>query len=202
MKIYGIPCHLRRPSSRAEARRVLRAIRQRRPADFERLRKAVRGIHPMDDDGEGTEGRWAPDNKPESDFDSDDKPGVIHLVEIEDTSHFGANLAHELGHAATREIDKDRRGAVYTNGLASELAADWYAYRWGFGRRIAQDRKTRNRLHHGPVPGSTFEVTDGGTNEVFTYRMTRNFCVRLIGKRYGRLEELGEIAKKLKGRVH
>ena len=90
--------------------------------------------------------------------------------------HLIPTIAHELGHACTREIDRIRRGMVFTDEWCSELAADWYAYKWGFGRQIATARKTRDLTHHGPGPGGEFTITIEG-NEV-TYRVSRNFVVR------------------------
>jgi hypothetical protein len=96
---------------------------------------------------------------------------------FEHDANLAATIAHELGHACTSNDDCERRG-VLDDEWASELAADWYAYKWGFGRLIARDRKNRNWLHHGPAPRSHFSIIGGDTT--FHYRVSRRFVARLI----------------------
>jgi hypothetical protein len=97
-----------------------------------------------------------------------------------------STFAHELGHAATCQEDRNRRKAPFDE-WDSELAADWYAYKWGFGREIARHRKIRDWGHHLTAPGSTFEV--GHDGKIYHYRITRNFCVRLVKVSSGSLTQ-------------
>ncbi len=118
------------------------------------------------------------------DYGFGETPGVIKLVEKIPIEDLPGVLAHELGHAATRSEDLERRGPI-SDEWSSELAADWYAYKWGFGRQIARERKTRDWLHHGPCPGSTFKESYDG--KIYHYRVTRNFVVHLTKTTEGSL---------------
>ena len=175
--IYDIPCYLRNAISREGVRKTLQQILDRNPKDFRRLQRLVREIQPYDDADDGTLGIWVED-KPVSgdpatwDYGYGETPGVLKIVEDSSIEELPGLIAHELGHAATREEDLERRGAL-EDEWQSELAADWYAYKWGFGRQIARMRKTRDHMHHGPPPGSTFELPIAGM--VNHYRVTRNF---------------------------
>jgi hypothetical protein len=92
-------------------------------------------------------------------------------------------VAHELGHAATRRFDDLPRRQAPSDEWASELTADWYAYRWGFGRQVAHFRKHRDWGHHCVGPGGKFSMDypcrDGRLRR-FYFRVTRNFCVRRV----------------------
>jgi len=103
---------------------------------------------------------------------------VVWLAEDQD-QNLTATIAHEFGHACTRDIDLDRRGTIPNEEWRSELTADWYAYKWGFGREIVRDRKIRDWHHHGPKPGDEFTVNDQG-KEPYTARITRRFVGRII----------------------
>lgn len=89
------------------------------------------------------------------------RPALFPVIH-EWADHLAAGIAHELGHACTRTADIERRRAP-TDEWGSESAADWYAYRWGFGREIARDRRTRRPDDHGPGPGQvvSFDMPDG-----------------------------------------
>ncbi len=178
--VHGIPYFLRNPIFRESAQKTLQKILERCPKDLARLQKLVREIRPYDDAGEGDMGKWVEDVLPEDPAtwhcETDDIPGIIKINENIRPDELPGVLAHELGHAATRLEDLERRGPV-SDGWQLEFAADWYAYKWGFGRQIARQRKTRVSLHHGPRPGSTFEESFDG--KVCHFRVTRNFVAHL-----------------------
>lgn len=177
MKIYGITCKLRTPAARKALRAVLSQIRIRRPADFARIKRNVGMIAPLAkrETANGTGGRWCEGAKM---IDPDDpatwagdehEPGVVRIAEVQENAmNLQAIIAHELGHACATYKDLIARNFPFDE-WNSELTADWYAYRWGFGRAIARHRRTRHVMHHGPAPGTEFEY--GG----FNYRFTRNF---------------------------
>ncbi len=178
--VHGIPCFLRDPIFRESAQKTLRKILERCPKDLARLQKLVREIRPYDDAGEGDMGEWVNDAPTEDPatwhYGLDDTPGIIKINENLRLDQLPGVLAHELGHAATRDEDLKRRGPV-SGQWKSEFSADWYAYKWGFGRQIARQRKIRVTLHHGPRPGSTFEESSDG--KVYHFRVTRNFVGHL-----------------------
>ena len=187
--IHNIPCYLRDPILIEGARATLQKILDRCPKDYRRLQKLVRVILPYDDADEGDIGIWEADSPISGDpatwdYGFGDTPGVLKVVANIPLEDLPGLLAHELGHAVTRYEDLGRRGAL-DDEWRSELAADWYAYKWGFGRQIARARKTRHRLHHGPLPGSTFEESHDG--KIYYYRITRNFVGHLIRTTEGSL---------------
>jgi hypothetical protein len=172
---------------RLALRQTLSQIRDRHPRDFGRVQALVREILPLPaaEEAEGTIGRWEPsppraDDPATWDWGTGDTPGVLFLSESAHVLNPVALVAHELGHACTTLEDRDRRGACWTAEWAEELAADWYAYKWGFGRIIARNRRYRNWMHHGAAPRSTFAVESPSEGVVHHYRVTRNFCVRLV----------------------
>ncbi len=174
--VEGIRCKLRKAGARKAVGKVLRQIRQRFPQDYERLKSRVRGIRPLAnrDTKDGTLGEWKelPETEDPRTWDRGD--GVLYLKE-DKQDHLIPTIAHELGHACTELIDLLRRGEVPFDEWASELTADWYAYKWGFGRQIAKARKTRNWSHHGPPPGSEFIITSDGRDHKI--RVSRRFVV-------------------------
>lgn len=185
--ILGIPVTVKSKKLRASIRRVLLQIRQRRPKDFVRLKSQVLGIIPLPDAEaeEGTPGEWQKIDINYADYPGGavpfevetSPPGHIAIWEgLEEDEHVWV-LAHECGHACSTYDDRKRRNAP-SDGWCSELAADWYAYRWGFGRDIAKHRKDRLAIHHGPGPGQTAEDYVNGV--CHTYRVTRNHCMRLV----------------------
>lgn len=179
--VHNIPCFFCDPIFLEGIQGTLQQIQNRCPKDFRRLQGLVREIRPYDDADEGSMGIWVEDFPTADDpatwhYGTGDTPGIVKLNENMPSDTLPAMLAHELGHAATRLEDLWRRGAI-DDEWKSELAADWYAYKWGFGRQIARTRKTRDWRHHGPCPGTVFEVSFGGT--VYHYRLTRNFVAHL-----------------------
>lgn len=194
--IMGVPCRLRTVRARKAVAQVLRQIRLRYPGDFERLHRKVLRIVPLSQRKQhgGTQGEWVKNEvklSPEEQWqgvrqrdpivlDALDgyPPGVIYLAEAD--TNLIALVAHELGHAATRSEDIKRRGDFSSDEWAHELAADWYAYRWGFGREIARDRKTRYVGHHLSGPNTRFSEECDGVR--YHYRITRNLCIRLEQK--------------------
>lgn len=188
--IYGIRHHLRTERMREAVRSVLGQIRKRSSRDFDRCRDLVRDIRPhsaVEFQQEGVVGKWEPYQEDEDDPQtwvsmSGEQRGVLWLFEGQTDCSPLATVAHELGHACTRYRDLQRRrggpGCYLTDEWASELAADWYAYKWGFGRLIAKARKERDWMHHGVGPGQTYsEVIDG---KEYHYRITRNFVARRV----------------------
>jgi hypothetical protein len=135
-------------------------------------------IEPYNGDDENCGGEWKEDYPKEDDrstwnYGYDRTPGVMKLRDIDGLSY--ATIAHEFGHAMTRYEDLKRRKS-FDEEWASELTADWYAYRWGFGREIAATRKILRFIHHCAGPGQEFEA-DGNI-----YRVTRNFCLKFVRK--------------------
>ncbi len=182
--IEGIECRLARRESVRTVQRVLEQIGSRKPKDFDRLRDRVRKIVPLSRSmaEDGTLGFCQPLDFAKAGDPSTwryqlEPPVVVHLLEKQ--KHLTATAAHEFGHACERPDDLFRRGQVPLDEWRSELTADWYAYRWGFGRLIAAWRKTRAWSHHGVAPGEEFTFESGGM--VFRFRVTRNFVVHLDG---------------------
>lgn len=185
MKIHGIKCNLKTKLGRQAVADVLAQIEQRKPKDLERLQSRITAIEPMDDPGDGTGGEYK-DDPVEHEIGKAldwglgyDNPCTVYIVEGGELWKLTAVVAHELGHVCTTFDDLERRGGG-PDEWCGEMAADWYAYRWGFGRLIARDRQTRNYMHHGPAPGTEFE--EQMDNKVIRYKVTRNFCIRQIGE--------------------
>jgi len=180
--VQYIPCSLRDPIYRASVQKTFKQILDRYPKDFIRLQKSVREIQPYDDAGEGVMGIWEKDVLMNDDpdiwrYSEDNARGVIKINETIHVNELPGYVAHELGHAATRHIDRIRRGPI-SDVWQSELAADWYAYKWGFGRFRRRLRETRDHLHHGAAPGEVFGASDG--EKMCKYRLTRNFVAHLM----------------------
>ena len=105
----------------------------------------------------------------------------MYVLEDQPPASLVAVVAHELGHACTMFSDLWRRfapGTPLDDGWAREFAADWYAYKWGFGRALARHRKERDWMHHGPGPGQTFTQEFDGVE--YAFRVTRSFVVRPV----------------------
>lgn len=188
-EIYGIPCRVKSPKLRRVIHIVLRQIRSRAPKDFRRIRRRVcEFTSPRQ---EGIKAQFVPLEAGQEHLGR----GVIELSEA--IKHPVAIVAHELGHACVCEDDFYERihgTEVEYFQLAdewvNELCADYYAYKWGFGRHIGQHRRVREWRHHGLAPGKIFTTgpdfaglhseTDG---LVRRYRITRNFKIVFLGSR-------------------
>ena len=182
-RIHNIPCFFDSAGFLEGIDKTLRQIREKCPKDYLRLQGLVREIRPYGGDDERIGGEWVEDSPIAGDvatwgYGFGDTPGVVKLDEDMPFENLPSTLAHELGHAATRQEDLYRRGPI-SDEWKSELSANWYAYKWGFGRQIARLwKKSWDLLHHGPPPGSTFEEEFNG--KVHKYRISRNFVAREI----------------------
>lgn len=201
--IYGIPCRVNSPVLRNAIRVVLGRIEKRAPQDLSRICSLVRRIVPLSSKAaaEGTVAevkRLLPpslrrltqkQNPSRADWDEMirlqdefEHPAIVHV--LEDSIDPITTIAHELGHLCTRAKDFHRREEA-AGGEAewvSEMCADYYAYKWGFGPEIARMRRRRRLGHHGPAPRTT--VTLGyqgiqGTRTV-SFRVRRRFYLRRI----------------------
>ena len=181
--IFGIPCGIRSKQMQQGIRIVLRQVRERSPEDFKRLRQRILRLAPLAKDYEdNAAGKWTPPRKMTAKWEYPGawSQGVVRLQEA--SPHKIALVAHELGHACTTELDYERLGGGFDVEWETELLADKYGYKWGFGRQISQDRKlNRSLLHHGPAPGTVFTVENG--QSISRYRVTRSFRIRFIGRR-------------------
>ena len=192
--VCGIPCRLRTELARHAVSRVLGRIGKRFPDDFARLSDRVRMIRPLPKRraADGTHGEWIARTFEQIYWNADPfelsdeirlqwdewHSGVVEVLEVGRTeSQLLAVIAHELGHACSTREDISRRAAPFDE-WGSEAAADWYAYRWGFGRYIGAGRKSRSLGHHGPGPGKTVDWS--GEQGTTTYKLTSNFVYRLI----------------------
>lgn len=179
--VEGIRCSLRTSEARNGTRMVLQQIRSRFPKDYERLKARVREICPLptEETEDGTLGEWKEIPGLEVPEDRSTWGRVEGVLYVKDGKgdHLIPTIAHELGHACTRWRDLERRGAVPFDEWRSEMTADWYAYKWGFGKQTAKARKSRAWRHHGPPPGSEVYLPDLEGREI-TYRVSRNFVVR------------------------
>jgi hypothetical protein len=99
---------------------------------------------------------------------------------VRDTAVQVAIVAHELGHVATTEDDFAKREALTDSEWASDACADYYAYRWGFARQIRKHQRTRDKGHHGGLPGDVIEIDCSLPTGTMRYRVTRRFYYRLI----------------------
>jgi hypothetical protein len=178
----GIPCVIVGSTSTCRAIAiVLRQIKRRAPRDFQRVLSLVNAFEPLPAaESEEVSGRWGSSRSDLYDFEAKGaiqiRPGVPDAIPL---------VAHELGHACTREADFERLDG-FDSEWASEMCADRYAYKWGFGRVIARHRPNRDLGHHGPGPRSVFtvgpmEVPDWpGRLLVHRYRVTRTFRIRFV----------------------
>lgn len=170
--ICGIPCSLKTPTMKSSVRQVLSQVGERYPKDLERLRQMVTEIKPLSDEEarDGTTGRFGEELRESFiEYGEEHKPDIVYLYE-KNEEPIGV-IAHEFGHACTTVEDCERRRCP-DDEWASEMSADWYAYKWGFRRAIAKNRGTRNHLHHGPGPGEVFQIPPK------KYFVTRNFVCR------------------------
>jgi hypothetical protein len=149
---------------------VLRQIRERAPEDFKRIRQRVREFAPssvpysvevggVDWLKDVCHGEVKPHFMASAGFVFPllDSPCVVELSEA--TTQPTTTVAHELGHVCTRSLDLtilsllwtrfNRRGRLVFGGVKSELCADLYTYKWGFGRRLDLDRRFARMMIRG-----------------------------------------------------
>jgi hypothetical protein len=149
-RILGIQCSLRTNRAARTMYKVLAQIRDTCPRDFARLKRLLNNVIGRKwKDGTST-GETV--RTYENEYDEDKDLRIVYVKE--DVEHLVAILAHEFGHVCSRAQEIELRN-VGDSELASELTADWYAYKWGFERQIIRWNKVRDRRHHGPLPGET-----------------------------------------------
>lgn len=167
---------------------VILKIADKSEADCDRVTGRVRLIEPLPRNAyELTAGRWAlypqpgpRDCPPDDDYWTWYGVGKIQVRERDDWEPWQALavFAHEFGHVAARKADVEKRARVIDDEWANESVADYYAYKWGFGRQIRRLAKRRPLGHHGALPGETIIVGTG--KEEREYRMSRDFVYHLI----------------------
>jgi hypothetical protein len=183
--VYGIRCTLTNRNARREVSSVLKAIRNQTPEDFRRLQHQVIVIEDLPREVTGADGRTVrrkTDRPPQrARFDI---PARIQLSTLGPA--LVATAAHELGHVCTRRWDALKRYIAGAPALWSEeLCADYYAYKWGFGRAIAVDRLRRRDIALNlPRPGAavTIAIPLQRSEAKFTFRVTRHFYLRLVSQ--------------------
>lgn len=194
-KISGIPCSLERRDTRRAVRVVLSRVRDRFPTDNERLRHVVLDIAPFEKNecemrvlGEWQARQEDPNDLTTWGFGFGPTPGVLKINESIDLVEPVGLIAHELGHACTVQEVRERRGDV-DDEWQSEMAANWYAYRWGFGRNIRRLSHTWDHLHHGPLPGKGFRIEQPYEDRIYHYKVTRSLRAQLdrVTTRNGKL---------------
>jgi hypothetical protein len=175
---------LKSAKARRIVRKVLKIISTRSKTDYQRLQRRIRRIVPVTirEAADGTRGEWLRDIEVDvNDYgsDHDEWPGVIKLCEKQTENKLVANFAHECGHACSTHDDWNATCAP-SDEWASELSADKFAYKWGFGHLIGRYRKKRDHIHHGPGPRKTcYDIIDGYK---CYYKVSRNFRMTLVRK--------------------
>ncbi|MCC7542328.1 MAG: hypothetical protein IT379_39285 [Deltaproteobacteria bacterium] len=91
-------------------------------------------------------------------------------------SQMVAVVAHECGHAVTRESEFTKRDGI-SSEWASELCADYHAFRWGFEKEIRAHAPFRSLAHHACLPGET--ISEAGRE----WRVDRWFHFRPVAGR-------------------
>jgi hypothetical protein len=182
LKIDGIRCTVKSPDVRRAVRVVLEQIRKRAPDDFARLRKRVRGFVPLPTAaGTGAQAIWRPAGRARAGRRLD--PNATGTIKISETCTAAvAIVAHQLGHACTRREDFDPRCASAGGdaAVADELCADYYAYRWGFGRDVSKARRDGHMAHHAPPPQSEFALGPFPDGHLRRYRVTSEFFIEFV----------------------
>ena len=188
MEIKGIPCTLKSPIAVRLIKKFLAEIHKNHPKDFRKIKSKTTLIKrvPKKEIDLGTTGQVIKVNadvyseafsaRVVEDIQAEvicEKMIVCIDETIKDPESMFITIAHEFGHVCTTEKDLARRNAP-SDEWASEATADWYVYKWGYGRRSRKInvKYPRHLLHHGAMPGGT--LTDNG----ITYRLTRNFVYR------------------------
>jgi len=177
---HGIPCIGCSKLFLKAIETTLNRIRSKAPKDYKRLIDVVQAFVACEMEDESICGGWVRTQDAAYAYDLEEVSGRILLNKNLQVDLLTSVVAHELGHAATRFEDKANRGPM-SEEWQSECAADWYAYKWGFGQEIARRRHLRNWMHHGAGPGKIFEeIVDG---VAYKYKLSRNFVARLIETR-------------------
>ncbi len=166
-RVLGIKCTLKSSNGQRAMREVLRQIQAKCDRDYRRIAGLVLCVRPRRWT-DGTIGQCVPGGELD-----DDAARTVYLSERRPFAGIVATLAHEFGHVCSTFADCERRN-MPDSEWASELTADWFAYKWGFGRLIARERRGRLVRHHGPQPGQWFEINDQ------RYHVSRRFRVRLL----------------------
>lgn len=186
VKILGIPCSLARRDTRRAVRDVVTRVRESFPQDFARLREVILEIAPFEQAPRNARvlGEWQARQEELNDpatwgFGFGPTPGVMRINESFDLVEPVGVIAHEFGHACTTQEDRERRGDM-DDEWRSEMAANWYAYRWGFGRNIRRMSETWDHLHHGPLPGKDFAIERPYEDRIYHFHVTRSLCARLV----------------------
>jgi hypothetical protein len=173
-KIKGIICTLKNPVAVRLVEKFLNEIAKNYPKDFQKIRSKTTHIVrvPKKDMKDGTSGQVVR-NDGVREWAEFAKVSVRIDESIKDKEHLLVVVAHEFGHVCTTEFDMLRRCAPVEE-YAGEAAADWYAYKWGYGKisRKINVKYPRVLLHHGCMPGETCEENS------IEYRLTRNFVYR------------------------
>jgi len=172
MEIEGIRCEIEDESIQEIIKRVLNQIKSRAPEDYQRLCKRVRAFKwfssQEEQEKEGILGRS---------FGWYEEGGEIKLAkrvaELPESRQI-AVVAHELGHAATTMMDFCKRD-VLDEGWTSEICADYYAYKWGFGRQIRAHQRCRVFDHNPLLPGDIVEIEGIGR-----FTLTRAFYIKFL----------------------
>lgn len=174
MKVAGIPCGIDNARVQKAIDVVIRQIQSRAPLDYQRICDHVKAFTwlPEQEAAKGILGRWKRKSGGEV---WERGSGAVQLARKVPTlpePRLIATIAHELGHVATREEDFWKRDGVDAE-WASEACADYYAYKWGFGRQIRADYKANPNLAHRLLPGEIIEIEGIGA-----FKMTRHFYLR------------------------
>lgn len=182
--IFGIPILLRSVRTHKVIKQVLLQIRGRAPKDFKKVQDRVCKIIPLPlrEGKDGTIAEWVrlprtPKflNDPKNwGKELDGGPGYLKIAENLPHPRWAGTLAHEFGHVCADFVDWQCRGECPSDEWASELTADWYAYKWGFGKEVAKYRKNRAWTHHCAGPGRKIEVNG------VSYFVTRNFVMKKL----------------------
>ena len=177
--IYGIQCSVSDNRLQKTIEHVLRKIRNNWPKDFARIKRRIKIIKWLPKEDDSTLGEVISEDGDSCYYYYYDENKLCQillsrkLIGLETRQQIAA-IAHELGHAATTDTAFEKRQAP-RDEWGSELTADWFAYRWGFGREIRLQNKTRDPYHHCAAPGQTFEIG------IDKFIVTRNFVCRRIG---------------------
>ena len=187
--ILGFSCSLNDTEVRKAIRQVLKRILESAPEDFKRLRWRVLDFRwfPEEEVEDGNKGHFdakqPSELPPEAEgpayriIDEHNWPGEIKISRELTGSRLIAIIAHELGHAATRSEDSQRR--LHRNEFprkhwVDEACANKYAFKWGFSKQIRKEQKSRDPNRSLILPGQT--IPFGGD----VYKMTPNFYLRKV----------------------